>query len=338
MKRMMKKLSAVIMATVIGVVSAGCGTTPLPDDVVASVNGTDITDAYYQKTIKKVAEDNGFEQLYGEDIWDKEIEEGVTFRKKFSEQILDLIIMQELIYQDASTKNLKATDEEVDKEYNSYMDIIKKDPEYSAFVEKNGMDEAFLKDSIAKSLNYKKYTDAVMDEIKPTDEEIKKYYDENLKKEFTNNEVKASHILISTLDVDRQPLSEDKKAEKLKLAESILARAKGGEDFAKLAKEYSEDSVSAVQGGDLGYFSPGMMVQEFNDKAFSMKVGEISDIVETQFGYHIIYLTDKKDNVITLDEAKTTIIAQIKNQKLGERLQELRSKSKVIINQALENK
>ena len=167
-----------------------------------------------------------------------------------------------------------------------------------------------------------------------TDEEVKEFYDANID-QYTHNEVKASHILISTLDEKDEPLPEEQQAKKLELAQEVLLKAQGGADFASLAKEYSDDTVSAVEGGDLGFFGQGVMVPEFNDKVFSMEIGEISDLVETQFGYHIIYLTDKLNEVEALEDVKSIIVEQLRNDKFEEKMKELSDKTKVVINKEL---
>jgi len=130
--------------------------------------------------------------------------------------------------------------------------------------------------------------------ITVTDEQVKKYYEENPAQFEEPETVRASHILIGTRDANTgAELSEELKKEKKKQAEGILKRAKEGEDFAKLAKEFSEDRGSKDKGGEYT-FPRGQMVPEFETTAFALKTDEISDIVTTQFGYHIIKLSEKK--------------------------------------------
>lgn len=163
-----------------------------------------------------------------------------------------------------------------------------------------------------------------------TDEEIKKYYQEH-KDEFKAEEsVKARHILI------RVPEGADAKAWKdaEKKAEMIRQKLLKGEDFAKLAKEYSEDPGSKNRGGDLGYFSKGRMIPEFEKAAFSLKKGEISRPVKTSFGYHIIKVEDRKAaGQLKLDEVKDEIrkrLIQEKERKLQEEvLSRLKKRYKV---------
>jgi len=149
------------------------------------------------------------------------------------------------------------------------------------------------------------------------EDEMKSYYDKNIDEFKTPEMVRARHILVK---VTPSATEEDKKKAKEK-AEEILGKIKNGEDFIKLATDLSDDSGSKIKGGDLGFFSRGKMVKPFEDAAFSLKPGEVSGIVETQFGFHIIKVEEKKDpSVEPFDKVKDRI-----NQKL---LQE-RIKSKV---------
>jgi parvulin-like peptidyl-prolyl isomerase len=123
-------------------------------------------------------------------------------------------------------------------------------------------------------------------------ETVKKFYEDNPDKFEKPERVRASHILISTLDKDQNPLPEDQKRQKEKLARDIKAKADKGEDFAALAKQYSEDPGSKDTGGEYT-FGRGEMVPAFETAAFSLKTNQISDLVETRFGYHIIKLSEK---------------------------------------------
>jgi peptidyl-prolyl cis-trans isomerase C len=128
--------------------------------------------------------------------------------------------------------------------------------------------------------------------IKVTDGDVQKFYDDNPAKFEQPEMVRASHILLNTRDADGKDLPDDKKLAKHKDAEVLLKRARAGEDFAKLAKENSDDTASRDRGGEY-QFPRGQMAPEFEAAAFSMKTNEISDIVTTQFGYHIIKLSEK---------------------------------------------
>ncbi|MEP6662438.1 MAG: peptidylprolyl isomerase, partial [Verrucomicrobiota bacterium] len=129
--------------------------------------------------------------------------------------------------------------------------------------------------------------------IKVPESAAKKFYDENPARFERPETVRAAHILISTVDkATQQPLPAAKKKEKEQLAKSVRERAKKGEDFGKLAKEFSEDPGSKDKGGEY-VFARGEMVPEFETAAFSMQTNQVSDLVETRYGYHIIKLLQK---------------------------------------------
>jgi peptidyl-prolyl cis-trans isomerase D len=142
--------------------------------------------------------------------------------------------------------------------------------------------------------------------------EVERYYNDNIEMFSTPEQVRASHILFKTEGKDEAAV----KA----AAEKVLAEAKGGADFAELAKKHSEDESNAKLGGDLDYFSRGRMVPEFEDAAFGAQPGLIPDLVKTGYGFHIIKVVDKKaGSVRTFDEVK----AQIREQLVGEKAQRL---------------
>ena len=135
--------------------------------------------------------------------------------------------------------------------------------------------------------------------------QIERAYNDNIQQYSTPEQVRASHILLKTG-------AEDDAAVK-KQAEELLAKVKSGADFAELAKQRSQDEASAKKGGDLDYFGKGTMVPEFDKVAFSMQPGQISDLVKTQYGYHIIKLVDKKPATTkSLAEVRTQIEDQLK--------------------------
>ncbi len=170
---------------------------------------------------------------------------------------------------------------------------------------KAGSDEAFAlqvkaigmtEDVLQKRMADEATGEAVLErelKINVTDDDVKKFYDDNPAKFEVPEMVRASHILVSTRDpVTDAELSDAAKKEKLKRAEEALKRAKAGEDFAKLAKEYSDDPGSKDRGGEYT-FARGQMVPEFETAAFSLGTNQISDIVTTRFGYHIIKVSEK---------------------------------------------
>lgn len=146
---------------------------------------------------------------------------------------------------------------------------------------------------------------AIRDRIQISPQDIQRSYEDNQQQYSTPEQVRASHILLKTEGKDDAAVK--------KQAEELLAKVKAGADFAQLATKYSEDDSSKVKGGDLDFFPKGQMVPEFDKTAFSMKPGEISDLVKTQYGYHIIKLTDKKAAVTKpLEEVRAQIEDQLK--------------------------
>lgn len=195
-------------------------------------------------------------------------------------------VLRDLVHEKVLSKKFKVTDEELNKEIENLKEMY--GVQYDLAVQQNG--EEAIRDMVKLDLLRQK---AAMEDMKVTDEELKKYYNEYKPK------VKASHILV-----------DDEKT-----AKEIKAKLEKGEDFAKLAKEYSKDTGSAQNGGDLGWFGPGKMVEEFEKAAYALKVGEISDPVKTQFGYHIIKVTDKEEKK-SFDEMKEEIEFEVKKSKL----------------------
>ena len=167
--------------------------------------------------------------------------------------------------------------------------------------------ELFKQQLLASGLTYKEFKEKLLEqaiceqvlerEVKPTinitDADVKKYYDENPTRFEQPEMVRASHILISTVNPNtRKPLPADEKQLREKKINDLRARVMKGEDFAKLAKEYSDDLPSKEKGGEYT-FARGQMVKPFELAAFNLKTNEVSQIVESPFGYHIIKLHEK---------------------------------------------
>jgi len=159
--------------------------------------------------------------------------------------------------------------------------------------------------------------------VPPTD--IQRYYNDNIQQYQTPEQLRASHILLKT--------DGKNEADVRKKAEALLAQVKGGADFAALAKKESEDEGSKANGGDLGYFGRGRMVPEFETAAFAMQPGQTSDLVKSQFGFHIIRLVDKKTGQTRpLEEVRAQIQEQLAqqqaDQQVNDRARQLESRIK----------
>jgi len=163
----------------------------------------------------------------------------------------------------------------------------------------------------------------VADTIQITDAQIQDYYNGHKDEYRTPERIRARHILLSTAN---KPKDEVPKIQAQ--AEAVLKQIKGGGDFAEIAKKNSQDPGSAQKGGDLGWVSRGQMVKNFEDAVFTLKPNEISNVVTTEYGFHIIQVLEKQPaHLQTLDEVKPAITATLKNQTVFDRMQELADKA-----------
>lgn len=243
---------------------------------------------------------------------------------------LDQLIYAELMYQ----QGLKTPPADLEKQIDFKMSQNKsKFPSPAQFEEalkSSGVSEKELIEITRKDIVISNFIEtSIVPTIKVSDDEIKNFYDENRNQLVEEPQVKASHILIG---VDAAATPEEKTKAKEK-AEAILAELKAGKDFAAAAKA-SSTCPSKEQGGDLGFFGKGQMVPEFEQAAFSLKPGELSGVVATQFGYHIIKVTERKEaEPPKLEELKEKIAAFLKGQKtqkaVFEYVTKLRKESKV---------
>lgn len=200
-----------------------------------------------------------------------------------------------------TTDEMKKTAEATVKSYkSSYGD------KYKTFLSNYGIsDDSELKNILIQQSKQEKVVEAYIKK-NITDSEMKSYYDNNIK-----GDIKASHILIS---VDENATDEDKEKAKKK-AEEIIEKLKNGEDFAKLAKKYSDDDESKKDGGNLGYFNTGDMVEAFEEAAYKLSVDEYTtEPVKTTYGYHIIKKTGEKEKP-SFEKSKSTIIEKIVDDK-----------------------
>lgn len=189
---------------------------------------------------------------------------------------LSALIDNKIIEMEADKEEITVSDKEIDKEYNSYVDSYGGEEALSTALKQSGVTADDLKVEIE---NYLKLEKLLEPRIEITEEELQTYFDENKESFDEVEQVEGSHILV-----------EDEAT-----ATEVTEMLASGGDFVELAAEYSTDTANADNGGELGYFSKGDMVAEFENTAFSMEVGTISDPVKTEYGYHIIKVTDEKE-------------------------------------------
>ncbi len=227
-----------------------------------------------------------------------------TEQAKIRMEAMENLVNRELLYQQAKKQQIKVKDADVEAQIEQLKKRLPDQAQFNDALKKMGVTESSLRDDIKKGLTIQGLIQQnFVDKIKISDKEAQKYYDDNPDAFKKPERVKASHILIM---VDPGASDAD-KAEARKKIEAVQADLKKGADFATLAKEKSQ-CPSSSKGGDLGYFSKGQMVGPFEDAAFAMEPGEVSDIVETRFGYHIIKVTDKEPGgTVPFDEVKDRI-------------------------------
>ena len=297
------------------------------NEAVADVNGTKITLGQYEFMLKmnKASVES---TIGGSEGWTQKDDSGQTYKDKYKTLVLDQMINTELLAQNAEKEGIKVTDKEIQSSYNDLKTYVNSDENLKGAAEELGINDEFLKEQAKLSLLIQKSQEKFYSEEKVSDSEMKKYYDEHID-EYKKDEVEASHILIKTTDDNNKPLSEAEQKKAKEKAEKVLKEVKAGGDFAELAKKYSQDPGSATNGGALGAFGKGMMVKEFEDAAFGMEPGQVSNLVKTDFGYHIIKVTDRIKETTSFDEAKEGIKEEILKNKYGEKIAELQKKAKI---------
>jgi len=290
--------------------TAATPTTAGPElkDPVAVVNGEPISKAELEEAFNSAVQASGANP---DDLTADQKLEGYS-------QLLDDLIMDKLVGKAA--EGVEIPQSEIDAEIAKIKAQFPSEEEFNKQVTAAGQSPEKLSEALGKMLQQQKWMETQLgDKTEVTDEEAKKFYDEN-QKEFEEPEtVKASHILILVGKDD----PEDVVKAKLEAAKKAAARTKK-EDFAKVAKEVSEEPGAAESGGDLGYFPKDRMVPEFADAAFSQKVGTVSEPVRTQFGWHVIKVTDKKPaGTVPYDEVKKQLVAYLKTDKQRKAVQEM---------------
>ena len=227
--------------------------------------------------------------------------------------ILDSLIEREVLYQQSQKDGIQITDQTIDDQLAAIKKRFPNETEYKNALSKMNLSEDEVKAQIKRGLSIKELIDQqVTSKVVITDEESKAYYDKNPQRFKQPEQIKASHILIK---VDAKA-DEAKKAEARQKIEEVQQKLKDGGDFAALAKEYSEGPSSA-KGGDLGYFRHGQMVKPFEEAALALKPNEVSDVVETRFGYHLIKVYDNKpEQTLAYADVKDKIIQRLKQEKI----------------------
>jgi peptidyl-prolyl cis-trans isomerase C len=256
-------------------------------------------------------------RVNGETISGKELEDAIRAisgragpippdeRDRVYRGVLDDMIGYRLMIQEAKARKIAVADAEIDAQVAQIRSQFPNDAQFQqALTAQNTTLEAVRNDTRDEMSAAKLVDSEIASKIAVKPEAVTDFYNKNQDKFQQGARVRASHILIG---IPQNADAATKQQAKSK-AEALLKDLKAGKDFAEAAKANSQDPGSAPNGGDLGYFEQGQMVPPFEQAAFALKAGEMSDVVETQFGYHIIKVADKQTSrVVPLDEAKKQI-------------------------------
>ena len=245
-------------------------------------------------------------------------------------EVLENLINRELLYQETQRKEIKIDEATINEQVMTLKKRFPSEAEFKTALTKANLSEVAIKTQIVRGLAIEQLIGTyVTKKVTVSGQEIKTFYESRPGLFKQPEQVRASHILIK---VDPQA-DEGKRAEAQKKIKEIQQKLQKGEDFATLAKELSE-GPSKAKGGDLGYFSRGQMVKSFEEAAFSLRPNEVSDIVETKFGYHLIKVIEKKPETNTaFEDAKDKLGQYLKQQKVQKEVSiyvdKLKEKAKV---------
>lgn len=322
---MRKKIILLLALLLSSVLLWGCSS-----GMLASVNGKNITTEQLDEevaAVKKNLEQQGY---------NFEGDQGKEFEDMLKQNVLEQMIDQELVMQEAERLKLMPTDKEIEDELAGIKEQLGSEGEYKKYLAAYGVNEPKLKDMIKQEKAWVKVQEKITAEVpEPTEEEIKDYYESN-KDQFSKPEQRqVSHILIGTADNSNGKNRSEADAKVLAL--QVVDKLKSGADFGELAKEYSDDPGSKDNGGQYPPFSRGSgFASEFEDAAFDLSKGDFTtEPVRTQFGYHIVRLDDLiPATQMSLSEVKDSISASLMEQtvtdKMNSYMEDLREKGDVV--------
>ena len=286
-----------------GLVLTGCSGNN--EGIVAEVNGQQITQEEFDKDFQVFRDI--YERQLGEGALEQEGIDGRTMGENLKVSILDKLIMEIVIQQDSISKGINLTEEEIEEYIEDYKESVGGEEGYQQFLQSNRLTEEYFRENMRKDLMVERHKSDIQEGVAVTADDVREYFDSNGEMLV---EINASHILLGN--------QED--------AQRVLQMLESGESFSDLAMMESLDSVSAVNGGNLGYFGRGQMISEFEDAAFALQEGEISEIIRTEVGFHIIQVLNRRDS---FDELEDKIITMIKEEAYFDYIQSLMDKATI---------
>lgn len=290
-----KRITALLLVMLV-VVLTGCApksdtsTTTASGEVVSTENAVAVVNGNVVEVdtfnIYYAMYEQAYTQYYGEDILEQEFE-GVKFSEVLREDILQMLVQDALIKEYVLANGFTITDDVFKTEFDELKTLLEEDPETKTLYDSVGVTDAFLETQVRGSLMMEEFAKVVRGLIDLETEKLEELYNSE------TVQISARHILV------------DDEA----TATEVLGKIEAGEDFSELATQYSKDPGSAAAGGSLGYFAKGVMVPEFESAAFALNIGEVSDMIQTSYGFHIIKLEDKQtiNQLVELGEEEAVI-------------------------------
>lgn len=247
------------------------------------------------------------------------------------EHAVEQAIGARLLFDEAARQKIEVPEAEVDERLEQMKKQTGGAKKFEALLQQQGLTEAVLREQIRSGRRVDKLVERVVEAVpEPTEEEVRAHFDGHQDEYARPERAQAQHILVSPAGGDDAA----RTAAKAKI-EAIRERIQGGGNFADEAAAHSECPSGREAGGSLGWFSRGMMVPAFDEAAFGLKVGELSGIIETQFGYHIIRKTGhEEETVASFDEARASIVDFLRHAARGAALsahvEALKAKAKIV--------
>lgn len=306
-------------------------------NAIIKVNNEAITKQQYEQAFDAVANNSMFTQM------------GIDMKKDpnsfmhlmLKDRVVNELIVKKLLDQEIKKKHIKVSNEDIDNKLKTIIDKVGSKDKFNQILKENGISASQFRKDLTDEVKVEKLVDT-LSVVSVGDAEAKKFYEKNIEQFKYPDKVRASHILVSANaeeikekiasseagkgltaeQIDAQVKQEMSK--RLEKAQKLLAELKkDSSKFAKIAKDNSDDTMSAKQGGDLGFFAKEEMVEPFANAAFAMKPNTLSDVIVTPYGYHIIYVTDrKKAGAESFEKVKPEIKAFLENQEKVKVLQE----------------
>ena len=332
----MKGKKLLVTLAVSAVLFTGCGLKG--GNAIIKINDSKITQSQFDEKMDQAIGNSMFSRM-GVDLKNGK---NTFLINLIKERVVNELIVKTLLDEEIKKRGIKITNKDTEDAIKDIIDKVGSKEQLDNILKQNGMTSAQFRKDIAEQVKLKKLAEQ-LGNSDVTDADAKKFYDQNIQRFKYPEQVKASHILIAANRKDLEELVKaenegkelseaDLKAkvdakikEKKDKAEKILIEVKKDpSQFAKLAKENSEDPGSANNGGELGFFPKGKMVPEFEKAAFALKPNTLSGLVQTQYGYHIIYVTDRKAaGQEPFEKVQKDIKEYLKNQKQVELIDNL---------------